>query len=137
MDRLASITAFVRVADRGGFTAAARRLDLSTTTVSDQIQALEHALGVRLLNRTTQQVTLTEIGREYYERCAQILHELKEADEAAGALQDAAGPATRLLPQGSWSVHCTGRDELPVPVFGSLNGFARWRRDDRPRSGEV
>ena len=60
MDRLASITAFVRVADSGGFTAAARRLDLSTTTVSDQVQALENALGVRLLNRTTRQVTLTE-----------------------------------------------------------------------------
>jgi DNA-binding transcriptional LysR family regulator len=87
MDRLASITAFLRVAESGGFTAAARRLDLSTTTVSDQVQALENALGVRLLNRTTRQVTLTEIGREYHDRCAQILHELEEADEAAGALQ--------------------------------------------------
>ena len=47
MDRLASITAFVRVAESGGFTAAARRLDLSTTTISDQVQALENALGVR------------------------------------------------------------------------------------------
>jgi DNA-binding transcriptional LysR family regulator len=98
MDRLGSITAFVRVADSGGFTAAARRLDLSTTTVSDQVQALENALGVRLLNRTTRQVTLTEIGREYYERCAQILHELEEADEAAGALQ--------VTPRGRLRVYC-------------------------------
>ena len=98
MDRLASITAFVRVAESGGFTAAARRLDRSTTTVSDQVQALENALGVRLLNRTTRQVTLTEIGREYYERCAQILHELEEANEAAGALQ--------VTPRGQLRVYC-------------------------------
>jgi DNA-binding transcriptional LysR family regulator len=98
MDRLASITAFLRVAESGGFTAAARRLDLSTTTVSDQVQALENALGVRLLNRTTRQVTLTEIGREYYDRCAQILHELEEADEAAGALQ--------VTPRGQLRVYC-------------------------------
>lgn len=98
MDRLASITAFVRVAESGGFTAAARHLNLSTTTVSDQVQALENALGVRLLNRTTRQVILTEIGREYYERCAQILHELEEADEAAGALQ--------VTPRGQLRVYC-------------------------------
>jgi DNA-binding transcriptional LysR family regulator len=87
MDRLAGITAFVHVAESGGFTAAARRLNLSTTTVSGQVQALEEQLGVRLLNRTTRRVSLTEIGREYYERCNQILHELQEADEVAGALQ--------------------------------------------------
>ncbi|HVH79590.1 MAG TPA: LysR family transcriptional regulator [Stellaceae bacterium] len=87
MDRLASITAFVQVAESGGFTAAARRLHLSTTTISGQVQALEESLGVRLLNRTTRRVSLTEIGREYYERCNQILHELAEADQIAGALQ--------------------------------------------------
>jgi DNA-binding transcriptional LysR family regulator len=73
VNRLAGITSFVRVAESGGFTAAAGRLELSTTTVSE---ALENALGVRLLNRTTRQVSLTEIGREYYERCVQILQEL-------------------------------------------------------------
>jgi DNA-binding transcriptional LysR family regulator len=76
MDRLASIHAFVRVAENSGFSAAARSLGVSTTTVSDQVQALENALGVRLLNRTTRRVNLTEVGREYYERCSQILHEL-------------------------------------------------------------
>src|ERR1700757_2041447 len=98
MDRLASITAFVRVAENGGFSAAARSLDVSTTTVSDQVQALEDALGVRLLNRTTRRVSLTEIGRDYYERCTQILHELEEADEVAGALQ--------VTPRGRLRVYC-------------------------------
>lgn len=98
MDRIAGITAFVRVAESGGFTPAARRLNLSTTTVSAQVQALERALGVRLLNRTTRQVSLTEIGREYYERCSQILHELAEADEAVSALQ--------VTPRGRLRVYC-------------------------------
>src|SRR6201984_715665 len=98
MDRLASITAFVRVTETGGFSAAARHLNVSTTTVSDQVQALENALGVRLLNRTTRRVSLTEIGREYYERCSQILQELAEADEAASALQ--------VTPRGRLRVYC-------------------------------
>ena len=98
MDRLASITAFVRVAENGGFSAAARILNVSTTTVSDQVQALENTLGVRLLNRTTRRVSLTEIGREYYERCSQILQELAEADEIAGALQ--------VTPRGRLRVYC-------------------------------
>ena len=50
VDRMASLTAFVRVVESGGFTAAARRLDLSPTMVSNHIRALEDSLGVRLLN---------------------------------------------------------------------------------------
>ena len=57
MDRLVSITPFVRVAESGGFTAAARRLNASTAAVSENVQALENALGVRLLNRTTRRVS--------------------------------------------------------------------------------
>jgi DNA-binding transcriptional LysR family regulator len=98
MDRFASITAFVRVAESGGFSAAGRRLNLSKATVSDQVQTLENVLGVRLLNRTTRRVSLTEIGRSYYERCAQILHDLEEADETAGAQQ--------ATPRGQLRVHC-------------------------------
>src|ERR1700758_515990 len=98
MDRLAAITAFVRVAEGGGFTAAAGRLNLSTTTVSEHVQALESALGVRLLNRTTRRVSLTEIGRDYYERCVQLLQDLEEADEAAGAQQ--------ATPRGQLRIHC-------------------------------
>jgi DNA-binding transcriptional LysR family regulator len=98
MDRLAGITAFVRVAESGGFSAAARHLNVSTTTISDQVQALENSLGVRLLNRTTRRVSLTEIGRDYYERCSQILQELTEADEVASALQ--------VTPRGRLRVYC-------------------------------
>jgi len=87
MDRLTSLTAFVRVVDSGGFSAAGRRLDMSTTMVSNHIQALEDRLGARLLNRTTRKVSLTEIGRLYYDRCIQILSDIEQADDIVGASQ--------------------------------------------------
>jgi DNA-binding transcriptional LysR family regulator len=87
MDRLTSLTAFVRVVDSGGFSAAGRRLNMSTTMVSNHVQALEERLGARLLNRTTRKVSLTEVGRAYYDRATHILAELEQADDIAGALQ--------------------------------------------------
>jgi DNA-binding transcriptional LysR family regulator len=87
MDRLTSLTAFVRVVDNGGFSAAGRRLNLSTTMVSNHVQALEERLGARLLHRTTRKVNLTEVGRAYYDRAVQILADLEQADDIAGALQ--------------------------------------------------
>jgi DNA-binding transcriptional LysR family regulator len=98
MDRFAGITAFVRVAESGGFSATGGRLNLSKATVSDQVQALENAFGVRLLNRTTRRVSLTEIGRGYYDRCVQLLQDLEEADEAAGAQQ--------ATPRGQLRIYC-------------------------------
>jgi DNA-binding transcriptional LysR family regulator len=87
MDRLTSLTAFVRVVDAGGFSAAGRKLNMSTTMVSNHVQALEDRLGARLLNRTTRKVSLTEIGTAYYDRCIQILADIEQADDIAGALQ--------------------------------------------------
>ena len=87
MDRLTSLTAFVRVVDNAGFSAAARKLNMSTTMVSNHVQALEERLGVRLLNRTTRKVSLTEVGRAYYDRCTQILADIEQADDIVGALQ--------------------------------------------------
>jgi DNA-binding transcriptional LysR family regulator len=87
MDRLTSLTAFVRVVDSGGFSAAGRRLDMSTTMVSNHVRALEERLGARLLNRTTRKVSLTEIGKTYYDRATQILADIEQADDIAGALQ--------------------------------------------------
>jgi DNA-binding transcriptional LysR family regulator len=86
MDRLTSLTAFARVVDTGGFSAAARRLGMSVTMVSNHVQALEERLGARLLNRTTRKVSLTEIGQAYYDRALRILADIDEADRIAGAL---------------------------------------------------
>jgi DNA-binding transcriptional LysR family regulator len=115
MDRMASLTAFVRVVESGGFTAAARRLDLSITTISNHVQALEDSLGVRLLNRTTRRVNLTEIGREYYERCSQILQELAEADEITSASQ--------VTPRGRLRLRChQALDRFIAPVAARFSG---------------
>jgi DNA-binding transcriptional LysR family regulator len=104
MDRLASTTAFVRVVENGGFTAAARRLNLSATMVSNHVQELKDRLGTRLLNRTTRRVSLTE--RAYYERSLHILAHLDEADHMAGVLQsDFAGAASRSMLSGPCAVH--------------------------------
>jgi DNA-binding transcriptional LysR family regulator len=98
MDRLTSLTTFVQVVDSGGFSAAGRRLKISTTMVSNHVQALEDRLGARLLHRTTRKVSLTEVGKAYYDRCTQILADLEQADEFAGALQS--------TPRGTLRVHC-------------------------------
>ncbi len=87
MDRLTSLTAFVRVVESGGFSAAGRKLNMSTTMVSNHVQALEDRLGARLLHRTTRKVSLTEVGKTYYDRCIQILADLEQADDDAGAMQ--------------------------------------------------
>src|SRR3546814_18004452 len=86
MDRITSVTVFGRVVECGGFSAAARRLNMSVTMVSNHVQALEDRLGARLLNRTTRKVSLTEIGKAYYERSTQILADLEEADRMAASL---------------------------------------------------
>jgi len=87
LDRLTSLEVFSKVVESGGFSAAGRRLNMSTTMVSNHVQALEDRLGARLLNRTTRKVSLTEVGRAYYDRCIQILADIVQADDVAGALQ--------------------------------------------------
>jgi DNA-binding transcriptional LysR family regulator len=97
MDRFTGLTVFARVAEAESFAAAAKRLGMSTTMVSNHVQALEERLGARLLNRTTRRVGLTEVGRAYYERCTRILEELEEADQAAGLLQTTVRGTLRLF----------------------------------------
>ncbi|MGP4669531.1 LysR substrate-binding domain-containing protein [Agrobacterium pusense] len=86
MDRLTSLTVFGQVVECGGFSAAGRRLNMSTTMVVNHIQSLEERLGVRLLNRTTRKVSLTETGKFYYNRSSQILADLEDADQFASSL---------------------------------------------------
>lgn len=83
MGRIAEIEAFVRIVETGGVGAAAERLDLAKSVVSRRLKDLEARLGVRLLQRTTRRISLTETGRAYYERCVRILADLDEADQVA------------------------------------------------------
>lgn len=94
MDRLTSLTVFGKVAELGGFATAARRLGMSPAMVTNHVQELEDRLGVRLLNRTTRHVSLTDAGQLYYEQCSRILVAIEEADHSAAALQQT--PTGRL-----------------------------------------
>lgn len=87
MDRLSAMTSFVKVVEDGGFSAAARRLNISTSVVTTHVKAIEDRLGVLLLNRSTRKVSLTEVGQAYYERCVQILSEIDDADQIAESSQ--------------------------------------------------
>jgi DNA-binding transcriptional LysR family regulator len=83
MDRIDAMQAFVAVADLHGFAPAARKLGLSPSAVTRLIAALEDRLGARLLQRTTRQVALTDIGARYLERARRILADVEEAEGAA------------------------------------------------------
>jgi DNA-binding transcriptional LysR family regulator len=96
MDRMTSMAAFVKVVDVGGFAAAARKLDMSPSMVTTHVRALEERLGVRLLNRSTRRISLTEVGQAYYERCLTILAEVDDAENVAQALQSTPRGTLRL-----------------------------------------
>jgi len=87
MDKSSEMGMFVRVVSEGSFSKAARALNLTPSTVSKQISRLEDRLSVRLFNRTTRQLALTEEGRSFHERCVRILTDIEEAEEAISALK--------------------------------------------------
>jgi len=87
MDRFAAMGAFVSVASLGSFTRAAEALSLSPQLVSKYVGQLESHLGVRLLNRTTRQVRLTEAGRQYLPQAQRLLEELEDLEGQVGDLQ--------------------------------------------------
>jgi DNA-binding transcriptional LysR family regulator len=82
MNKFQAINAFVRVAESGGFTAAANKLGLSASAVTKAIMRLENELGAQLFTRTTRQLRTTEFGQEFYVRCVRILADLEEAEIA-------------------------------------------------------
>ena len=86
MDTLTGIKVFLRVVESGSFVSAADRLDVSTAMVSKHVMNVEQRLGVRLLNRNSRTLSLTEPGRIYFERCKVILDDLEEAELELGSL---------------------------------------------------
>ena len=106
MDQLNAMRTFVKIADTGSLTAAARALGVSVAAVTRGLAALEKRLGVRLVIRTTRKTGLTEPGVHYCEHCRRVLAEIDTAEAALAA--------QRTLP--------TGTLNLSVPVlFGRLH----------------
>jgi DNA-binding transcriptional LysR family regulator len=106
MDRFRTMQSFVRVVRAGSFTLAASQLGLSRALVSRHISDLEGRLGVRLLNRSTRALDLTDEGRQYLDFCEQMFRdiELKE-DELAAVRAAPAGTLRILAPSSFGSMH--------------------------------
>src|SRR5438552_2496186 len=96
MDSLQGMRVFARVAQLGGFSAAARDLRLSGPVVTKHVAALEERVGARLLNRTTRTVSLTEAGRVYLDRCLECLQAFEDADASVSALSSSPRGLLRL-----------------------------------------
>jgi len=86
MDTLVSLNVFRQVVELRSFVGAAERLDMSTAMASKHVMHVERRLGVRLLNRNTRSLSLTEPGRVYFERCKAILRDLEETETELGSL---------------------------------------------------
>ncbi|MEJ0035033.1 MAG: LysR substrate-binding domain-containing protein [Gammaproteobacteria bacterium] len=98
MQDLNAMYLFAKVVEHGSYSAAARALGLQTSKLSRRVSELERQLGVRLLQRTTRRVTVTEIGQTYYQHCAALEAEALAAQEAIDR--------TRSAPQGTVRVSC-------------------------------
>lgn len=83
MDRLTSVSAFVRAAESGSFSAAAKALDMSPQMIAKHVKALETRFGTRLINRTTRRQSLTEFGEEFLVHCRSILAGVEAMDVMA------------------------------------------------------
>jgi DNA-binding transcriptional LysR family regulator len=98
LDRFRSLAVFANVVEQGSFARAAQRLDLSTSAVSRYVADLEAHLNVRLLNRTTRKLSLTESGQAFHERVVQLLADLEEAEAAV--------TSSALAPRGTLKLTC-------------------------------
>ncbi|MBG6480976.1 LysR family transcriptional regulator [Pseudomonas aeruginosa] len=106
MDRLLSMAVFVSAVEEGSLVSAARRFGLSPSMAGKHVSAIEEQLKVRLLQRSTRKLTLTDVGRSYYTRCKRLLEEYEDANREA---QDA-----------QQSVHGILRVAAPT-TFGALH----------------
>ncbi|MGC3936826.1 LysR family transcriptional regulator [Roseobacter sp. EG26] len=101
MDKIETMRAFVAVAREGSFTAAGKRLGVSTKIVSKYVAQLENRLAVQLFNRTTRSVALTASGRAYLERCTPLLDQFDELEALVQDHQTAlSGPIRLTAPTG-------------------------------------
>lgn len=116
-DRLQELAAFVRAAETGSFSRVARELGLSQPSVSRMVASLEARLGVKLLLRTTRQVTPTEAGAVFLDRARQLLGDLDDAENAARGIDSLRG-TLRIAMSGAFGI----REVIPrLPAFLALH----------------
>jgi len=120
MDKLKAISVFVQIAEQGSLTAAAEALGKSLPSVVRILASLEESLQVRLFNRTTRRIALTQEGKGYLEQCRKILQSIEEAERALGRHQaEPGGMITVTAPVRFGEMH------VAPAVAGFLNRYPR------------
>jgi DNA-binding transcriptional LysR family regulator len=114
MDELTALRVFRLAAELGSFAETARRLRMSPAAVSKNISDLEAQLAVRLINRTTRRMSLTEAGTLYFQRVVRVLDDLREANASVGALHDAPSGLLRVNAPVTLTVVALSRS---IPAF--------------------
>ncbi|QQC64636.1 LysR family transcriptional regulator [Paraburkholderia ginsengisoli] len=99
-----AMQAFVKVADAGSFAQAAAHLGVSTSVVTRHVSSLEQHLGIRLFQRTTRKVVLTEAGAEYADGCRMLFAELEEVESRATTTSKEVAGDLRIVALGSFSL---------------------------------
>ncbi|WP_145589324.1 HTH-type transcriptional activator AaeR [Yersinia rochesterensis] len=99
MERLKRMSVFAKVVECGSFTGAARQLEMSVSSISQTVSKLETELNVKLLNRSTRRIGLTEAGRIYYQGCRRMLQEVQEVHEQLYAFNN--------TPTGTLRIGCS------------------------------
>jgi len=126
MDAITRMRCFIQVVDSNGFSAAAREMGRSKALVSKYVGELEDELGVRLLNRTTRQVSLTEVGEAYYKEAAEILQRIDDLQASVqSSHQEVRGRLRVSAPRSM------GDDMLNKPMMQFLAQYPDIRLDLR------
>jgi DNA-binding transcriptional LysR family regulator len=129
--QFAELNAFVAVAERGNFTKAATHLGISPATLSQTIRELEERLGVRLLNRTTRSVALTEAGERLLARLRPVLDDYEAAIDSVNSFRDRPAGWSGRRCHGFWSNIPTSASRFRSPPSSSTS----WRTISTPASG--
>lgn len=110
-DRLELMRTLVRIVDAGSLSAAARQLNTTQPTISRRLKTLEQNLGIKLLNRSTHQLRLTEVGERYYRGARELLEHWDKFDsEVTGTVREPEGTLRVIVP------HAFGQDVLVEPL---------------------
>ena len=133
MDRLLSMEVFVAVVELGSLTAAAALHEMSPAMAAKHLKNLETRLGLRLMVRTTRRQSLTEAGQAYFARCKGILAEIRDAEQGAEAMREAARQSAHHLDRVLRFVRPdAGHRRLPVHLSGRERGTVAERSGGRP-----
>lgn len=117
MNNLRAVQCFIRAVDEGSLAGAARSLSVSAAAVSQQIANLEEWLGVRLLERTTRQLHLTDQGRTYYEQVKPALMQLREANRNVQSLSSEPRGRLSIAATAAFSRHVLPEFSARYPLL--------------------